>query len=60
MTLIDHLKREFFHSPEVAPKAPEAAGCDAMAGTAGRRRARSSHQIWTRADGFTLAGPRRG
>jgi hypothetical protein len=59
MTLIDHFKKEFFHGPAAAPKTPEASGSDAMASAPARKRAKSSHQLWTRADGFTLAGPRR-
>jgi hypothetical protein len=52
MTLLDPPKKDFF-------KTPDAPGREVTTATTLRKRARFTHQIWTRADGFTLSGTKR-
>ena len=55
-------EEQIFPKPAASP-AFTAVGLDGdpgvMAATTRRPRTKFSHQIWTRADGFTLSGPRR-
>jgi hypothetical protein len=55
-------EEQIFTKPTASP-AFMALGLDGdpgvMAAATRRTRTKSSHQIWTRADGFTLSGPRR-
>ena len=56
MTRLDPPKEKVSHEPATNAAPGEFGG---MAAPASRKRSKFSHQIWTRADGFTLSGPRR-